>query len=106
MQTYSLEFDLGSDFPYAAQVADIDLYAAWEPLQINGGGETNYGAYYINSNGLQFTTTPGEQGTNNFGGWLVCQWSRGVPQLFVKSKAISAQIPSSCAEVQLKPHYI
>ena len=78
-------FDLGGEFPYDMFVADVNFYAAWEPVRINAGSGT--GGWFFNSTGLQLNTAPtGPAGTNQFGGWLVCDWWHGVPQLFQKYK--------------------
>jgi hypothetical protein len=74
-------FDLGGQYPYDLNVQDVNFYAAWEPVRIDGGSGT--GGFFMNSSGLQFDTNPGGQAASNqFGGWLVCDWWHGVPQLF------------------------
>ncbi|KAG9596899.1 hypothetical protein KCU77_g6911, partial [Aureobasidium melanogenum] len=98
-------FDLGGNFPYDLYVADVNFYAAWEPVRINGGSGT--GGFFMNSSGLQWNSAPsGPAGTNFFGGWLVCDWWHGVPQLFSKWNYYHYENPSSCADVDLLPVYI
>ncbi|KAF2227513.1 hypothetical protein BDZ85DRAFT_315086 [Elsinoe ampelina] len=104
---YYLEFDLGNEFPYAAQVSYDNYYAAWVPIQINAGDKNLIGAYYFNKTGLQFTTSPAFNNTNNgFGGWLVCNWSRDVPQLFMRQAGFNRTLTSNCADVNLMPQYL
>jgi len=76
-------FDLGGAFPYDMFVQDVNFYAAWEPVRIDAGSGS--GGWFMNSSGLQLNTYPtGPAGSNQFGGWLVCDWWHGVPQLFQK----------------------
>jgi hypothetical protein len=78
-------FDLGGQFPYDLYVQDVNFYAAWEPVRIDAGSGT--GGWFMNSSGLQLSTAPGSPANyNQFGGWLVCDWWHGVPQLFQKLK--------------------
>ncbi|KAG9838235.1 hypothetical protein KCU98_g9301, partial [Aureobasidium melanogenum] len=98
-------FDLGGNFPYDLYVADVNFYAAWEPVRINGGSGT--GGFFMNSSGLQWDSDPsGPAASNAFGGWLVCDWWHGVPQLFAKWSYYHYENPSSCADVDLLPVYI
>ena len=77
------EFDLGNDFPWGLAVADVNFYSAWEPVRINAGSSED--GFFINSNGLQWNQDPSNPASNSsFGGWLVCDWWHGVPQLFAK----------------------
>lgn len=78
-------FDLGGNYPYDLYIADVNFYAAWEPVRINGG--SGAGGFFMNNSGLQWNSSPsGPAGSNEFGGWLVCDWWHGVPQLFAKWK--------------------
>ncbi len=43
---------------------------------------------------------------NEFAGWLVCEWSHGVPQLFWKVSGLKEVRPASCADVDLVPEYV
>lgn len=76
------EFDLGNTWPYGLSVSNVNFYAAWEPVRINVG----YGdeAFTFNSTGLQWTSQPEYPEAQSFGGWLVCDWWHGKPQLFAK----------------------
>ncbi|KAF4554372.1 Hypothetical protein D9617_4g001250 [Elsinoe fawcettii] len=104
---YYLEFDLGNEFPYAAQISYPNFYAQWLPIEINAGDENNAGAYFFNETGLQFTTSPSSNSTyDSFGGWLVCNWWRGVPQLFMRQSSVNKTLTSNCADVDLLPEYI
>ncbi|KAH0141145.1 hypothetical protein KCU67_g14618, partial [Aureobasidium melanogenum] len=98
-------FDLGNGFPWDLYVADVNFYAAWEPVRINGG--SGAGGFFMNSSGLQYNSDPsGPAASNEFGGWLVCDWWHGVPQLFAKWSYYHYENPSSCADVDLLPVYI
>lgn len=101
-----LEFDLGSEFPYAAQVSYANYYAQWVPMEIDAGNKQTIGAYFFNKTGLQFTTSPETSNTNGFGGWLVCNWWRGVPQLFMRQAGYNKTLTSNCADVHLLPQYL
>ncbi|KAF2149290.1 hypothetical protein K461DRAFT_323809 [Myriangium duriaei CBS 260.36] len=104
---YNLIFDLGSSFPYAPQILNVDFYAEWLPVAINAGNQTaNGAAWYTDDNGLEFTSSPTEPKSNSFGGWLVCDWFRGVPQLFSKLSYYNSTNPSSCADINLRLNYI
>ena len=108
-------------------------YAAWQPVRINAGdgGTSAYGTgFFINSTGFQWTSHAGKNGTESdeFGGWLVCDWWHGgkrlgnvamlssmladslvrrlVPQLFFRNKYYNTTTPRSCADVNLIPDYI
>ncbi|KAI5257500.1 hypothetical protein E4T42_01074 [Aureobasidium subglaciale] len=98
-------FDLGGAFPYDLYIADVNFYAAWEPVRINAG--TGAGGFFFNSSGLQWDESPGSKvGQNSFGGWLVCDWWHGVPQLFSKWSYYHLENPSSCADINLIPRYV
>ncbi|KAJ9620122.1 hypothetical protein H2203_007886 [Taxawa tesnikishii (nom. ined.)] len=79
-------------------VSDVNFYAAWEPVRINAG--LGDGQFFINETGLQWGSETA------FGGWLVCDWWHGVPQLFAKWGYYHYDNPSSCADVQLRPVYL
>lgn len=82
-------------------------YAQWEPVQINGGGPEGFGAFFFNGTGLQWDDSPGAvYSQDDFGGWLVCDWYHGVPQLFMKWDYYNTTAPSNCAMVDLFPEYI
>ncbi|PNS15084.1 hypothetical protein CAC42_2313 [Sphaceloma murrayae] len=102
---FSLEFDLGNDFPYAAQIG-YGAYDAWVSMEINAGDKQSYGAYFFNKAGLQFDASPAVNGSSGFGGWLVCNWARGVPQLFMRQAGYNKTLTSNCADVNLVPQYI
>ncbi|KAL1306138.1 hypothetical protein AAFC00_004250 [Neodothiora populina] len=92
------EFDLGGDFPWGLSVQPANSYSAWAPVRINvGQGDA---AFYLNETGLQYSAP------TTFGGWIVCDWWHGVPQLFAKLSHFDLELPSSCVDVYLKPTYI
>ncbi|GAM89920.1 hypothetical protein ANO11243_079600 [Dothideomycetidae sp. 11243] len=105
---YNLIFDLGGDYPWAPQILDVDFYAEWLPVAINIGNLTSGGAWFAEPEhgGVQFSYGPGQTGQNEFGGWLVCDWFRGVPQLFTKLSYYNSTNPSSCASVYLRRHFL
>jgi len=104
---YNLEFDLGNDFPYAPQLEGPNSYVQWVPVAINVGDSSANGAYFFNKTGLQYTTAPGQkESIDGFGGWLVCNWWRGVPQLFMRLQYYNETRPANCADVYLMPKYI
>ncbi|KAI7168634.1 hypothetical protein KC316_g4977 [Hortaea werneckii] len=107
-------FNLGNAFPWQMIMAqNVNFYADWQPVRINAGlGTSSFGTtsgFYINDTGLQWSSSPGSSlsSLNAFGGWLVCEWWHGVPQLFFrKIYDIDTPAPCSCADVYLKPVYI
>ncbi|RMX88652.1 hypothetical protein D0869_01466 [Hortaea werneckii] len=110
----SMAFNLGNAFPWQMIMAqNVNFYADWQPVRINAGlGTSSFGTtsgFYINDTGLQWSSSPGSSlsSLNAFGGWLVCEWWHGVPQLFFrKIYDIDTPAPCSCADVYLKPVYI
>lgn len=70
--------------PYGMSISVVNQYSAWEPVRIDDGEGSDTQAFFINSTGLQWFDEPELQQVNTFGGWLVCDWWHGVPQLFSK----------------------
>lgn len=109
---YSALFDLGSDFSYDLVMDEYDtMYAGWQPVRLNagtGGSGTEVSGFFINSTGLQWTSTPEKPGSSDdaFGGWLVCDWWHGVPQLFFRLRYDHIPETLGCADVKLEPVYI
>ncbi|KAE9966861.1 hypothetical protein BLS_007250 [Venturia inaequalis] len=69
-------------------------YDLWYPTEINGGYGT--GDFKLDDNNNLITTD------KYVGGWIVCDWSHGVPQLFnLVSYAANVTIPDTCARVNL-----
>ncbi|MCJ1310812.1 hypothetical protein MMC25_004479 [Agyrium rufum] len=112
------EADLGSAFPWGLVLGNDDNYAGWELVQLNAGyGDSGF--YFNNTDGL-FNAVAGAQGLkfnsayqygegikfNEFGGWLVCDWYHGLPQLFWRVTPYDDAFPSSCALIQLERQYI
>ncbi|OJJ46573.1 hypothetical protein ASPZODRAFT_132641 [Penicilliopsis zonata CBS 506.65] len=96
-ETY-LEFDLGTPFSWSFSMGADTNYAAWEFVEINAGYGTT--GFSLNDTGVQWSEADG------FGGWLVCDWWHGAPQLFWLYRFISPTLPSSCSTVDLVPEYI
>ena len=60
---------------------EAGTYNAWDLVRIdagNGGGSGPRGnseGFFLNSTGLQWNSSPGENADfDQFGGWLVCDW--------------------------------
>lgn len=112
--TYSNQlFDLGNDFPWGLVMVPIEqFYSAWQPVELNAGAtgsRYDVTGFFINETGLQWTSSPEQVGTENdqFGGWLICDWWHGAPQLFFRISYYSGyEAPASCADVYLMPQYI
>jgi hypothetical protein len=75
-QYYNQLFDLGNDFPWGLQMdQNTAFYAAWEPVRMNagvGGSDVSVSGFFLNSTGLQWTTSVDAPGSANdaFGGWI------------------------------------
>ncbi|KAK5730799.1 hypothetical protein LTR15_000737 [Elasticomyces elasticus] len=114
----SQHLSVGTDYSYVmAMVEAADSDAAWQAVSlrdemsgyITSSPNAIENGFFINSTGLQWTSTPGKAGTpeDSFGGWLVCDWWEIFPQLFFRNKAQNYRsIPKNCAEVYLMPKYI
>jgi len=102
-----VEFDLGqSEFPYGLALNNLDgnsYWDEWNAVGINAGlgDEDNNGTtegFFFNGTCL-VSNAP-----DDFGGWLACDWARGVPQLFWYFSDVDVSpgnIPSTCAVVDL-----
>ncbi|KAK5165107.1 uncharacterized protein LTR77_009204 [Saxophila tyrrhenica] len=108
-------FDLGTDFGWSLIMAgNVEFYSGWQPVQVNAGegpsDPEGDSGFWFNGTGLQWTSNPEarpKSPTNEFGGWLVCDWWHGVPQLFFRlSYYDDYPAPKSCADVYLCPEYI
>lgn len=108
-------FNLGSVFPWYMEMVENEVfYAAWQPVRINagtGGTSSENSGFFVNNTGLQWTSLPGTPGAvgDTFGGWLVCDWWHGLPQLFFRIGSYKVKdypAPLSCADIDLIPHYI
>jgi len=69
----NLEFDLGTQGIPWSMIPDIsvNLYAAWEPVRINGGvGSNEFSSFSINATGLQWSDASSGGSAEGFGGWL------------------------------------
>lgn len=73
-----------------------ESFAAWQPAYINVGESDNQ--FFINATGVQ--------AKGDFGGWVICDWWHGVPQLFHYFKGYETPLSQSCEFVQLLPEYI
>lgn len=112
---YNQLFDQNNTFPWGLVMEEnVNFYAAWEPVRIQAGASgTDYdvSGFFINETGLQWTSNTAQAGAyaDAFGGWLVCDWWHGVPQLFFRISYYARygfEIPSSCADVYLEPVYL
>lgn len=95
------------------RVATADTpYAGWQPVRLDAGygGSSSRGdgeGFFINSTGLQWNSSPGgEPDLDAFGGWVICDWWHGVPQLFFRLSYYDLPLPFSCADINLLPEYI
>lgn len=111
-QYYNQLFNFSNPFPWGLEMEEnVNFYAAWEPVRINagvGGSDFEVSGFFINETGLQWTSNPTAPGTisDAFGGWIVCDWWHGVPQLFFRISYYTTPAPSSCADVYLVPEYL
>jgi len=109
---YVQEFDLGTQFPWSMNLAVADTaYSGWQPVRIDagaGGSSRGIGeGFFLNSTGLQWNSAPGADSARDaFGGWIVCDWWHGVPQLFFRLSSYDLPLPASCADIYLRPEYI
>jgi len=81
-----------------------------------GTPETQYGSFFANSTGLQWTaaSTAPPHAINSseasedaiFGGWRVCDWSHGVPQLFWIVEPEHDPAPKGCGNVHLIQEFL
>lgn len=80
------------------------------------GDRTPYGTFFANSTGLQWTSAPTAppHAANSpeasedafFGGWRVCDWSHGVPQLFWIVAPYHDPAPLGCGDVRLVQEFV
>lgn len=105
-------FDLGNDFAWGlVMVPNEQFYTQWQPVEINAGAsgdEYTVTGFFFNETGLQWTSSPTGIGgaSDEFGGWLVCDWWHGTVQLFFRIAYYGVEsTPSSCADVYLIPEY-
>ncbi|EAW13414.1 uncharacterized protein ACLA_054610 [Aspergillus clavatus NRRL 1] len=93
-----VQFDLNTPFPWGMYTPGVTNYAQWAQVGINTGyGDEDFS---INQDGLQWSEEKG------FGGWLVCDWYHGAPQLFYIYRYYEPVIPSSCDAVKLQVEYL
>ncbi|CAK3932297.1 Hypothetical predicted protein [Lecanosticta acicola] len=110
---YNQLFDLNNTFPFGlAMEENTNFYAGWEPVRLNAdvGSSFETNGFFINGTGLQWTSNTAQAGSSSdaFGGWLVCDWWHGAPQLFFRIRYYARygfKTPSSCADVYLQPVY-
>jgi len=89
-------FDLGDNVPNGLTLEYVNTYTQWGDVTIDGGLGT--AGFFFNGSGLVSNTYP-------WTGWIVCDWSHGVPQLFYRQEN-STNLPRSCGNVELHPVYI
>lgn len=94
------EFDLsGGQIQWGMSIAYANLESAWEPVRISANGIGGSSAFFINETGLQWAdNAESPKSTSQFGGWLVCDWWHGVPQLFVKLKYVFSDEFNDCTQ--------
>ncbi|GIZ41279.1 hypothetical protein CKM354_000459000 [Cercospora kikuchii] len=98
----NLLFDFGSTFTFGLKmIPNQKFYSAWQPVEMNAGvhgSNPDVSGFFVNETGLQWKS-PG------FGGWIVCDWWHGFPQLFfrINNPGYHYPAPASCAEVYLCP---
>ncbi|KAG8526131.1 uncharacterized protein KY384_000124 [Bacidia gigantensis] len=104
------QFDFNTTFPWSFNLISASNYGAWEDVQLNVGQDTP--GFFFNETGLQWSANAAfdpnntSPATDEFGGWLACDWYHGVPQLFWKFSYADPPIPCSCATVQLYPEAV
>ena len=73
---YNQQFDLASNQPPYSMIMDtgVNTYASWQPVSIDAGGideaGSAYNGFFIDSNGLEWSSSPPYPKSNEFGGWL------------------------------------
>ncbi|KAF3932512.1 hypothetical protein ABW20_dc0100333 [Dactylellina cionopaga] len=89
-------FQLSDDFPWGLSLTYDTMYNQWGSVTIDGG---------IGQDGWKFNASGLINTYSLWGGWMVCDWAHGVPQLFWRYNYANS-LPSSCGIVQLLPQYI
>ncbi|KAI9813767.1 MAG: hypothetical protein M1827_003557 [Pycnora praestabilis] len=88
-------FNMDSAFPFSLVLGGDENYAGWELATINAGLGNPSFQFAFNGSGLISTS-------QEWGGWLACDWWHDAVQLFwIYSYYSYYTIPSSCAIVQL-----
>ncbi|MCJ1462485.1 hypothetical protein MMC07_001087 [Pseudocyphellaria aurata] len=87
----SVQFNLGTEFPWYLEL-DFEDYTEWNSVQVSVGPPT--GGFAIKDNKLVY------KGELQFKGWLACDWSHGVTQLFWKTGTFNKET-ANCASVDL-----
>jgi hypothetical protein len=104
-----VNFDLGqgNQFPWGLFLNNLDgdsYWNEWNAVGINAGEGDSFNpgtgtGFVFGDNGLTFNVDEFD-----FGGWLACDWARGVPQLFWYGSFVDVStIPSTCAAVNVLP---
>ncbi|KAF4551622.1 Hypothetical protein D9617_13g101240 [Elsinoe fawcettii] len=91
----------------------IDDRSSWALMDLQGGRATTLtvmsnfvtepsGAFYADKGLLQFDVR--SRGSIQFGGWMVCEWWKHSPQIFMrlKNNVEKAPTPASCADINIK----
>ncbi|MCJ1465343.1 hypothetical protein MMC07_003961 [Pseudocyphellaria aurata] len=87
----TLQFDLGTDFPWYLQM-EFEAYTQWSSVRVTVGPPTE--DFAIKDRKLVWNGY-------GFSGWLVCDWYHGVPQLFWKTSQFQNVTTPNCASVDL-----
>ncbi|KAJ5238803.1 hypothetical protein N7468_003422 [Penicillium chermesinum] len=85
--------DLKTQYPWGIEIQSDTNYAAWDSVTINAG--TGSDGFSVKGGELVWSEADG------FGGWLICDWNHGVPQLFYLDRYYDDKIPSSCSKASL-----
>ncbi|KAF3936506.1 hypothetical protein ABW19_dt0200266 [Dactylella cylindrospora] len=95
-KTGNIIFQLSADFPWGLSLTYDAQYNEWASVTIGAGpGQSDF---RFNASGLV-------SDFDAWGGWMVCDWAHGVPQLFWRFYYADS-LPRSCALVQLHLEYI
>lgn len=86
---------IGASYPFAFAPTRT-AYAGWSFVQVNAGDD-----------GAVVWKESLEYAMDGFGGWMVCDWWHGMPQLFVRWTVVPAvAVPMGCAVVELRKVWI
>ena len=90
--------------------------ARWQPAEIvEHGGDECFLFKTDEGNGEELVHVPieaglgssaGSEGTNEWKGWMVCEWAHGHPQLFWVTQHLTEPLPEFCERVILVKEYM
>ncbi|MCJ1442159.1 MAG: hypothetical protein MMC23_002652 [Stictis urceolatum] len=97
-------FKYNDPTPWHLYLAEAGLKKQWVPVSIHGISPRHQGKFWFDKEGsLEFVDTESiipEEG-HPFAGWLVCDWSLGMPQLFYIAKNRGMEKIDTCSKVAL-----